>query len=720
MAATHAPRPPAFFWQGALIMLPVAVLAVVCLVALRQDERAAESEARNRAAENVQGLGRAMRGSVADELQRFLTLENVWMIGLRLAGQPSVSGVFPEAQLRTDIEKWERDYPGLRFTELALPEGEILADGRQIEPPDFPAAPEPPKWFLQLTPAQKKSWETLRAGGSRKEIEARRQEFLNSTPADDARQAAPRLFEPPEQIVGVSSDSPTETGISFEEIACYQLLAVTNAQLTQSLLQGVWWHTISHSSMLSPKLLDLAGGLTNRAPPVLQEKYFWLRNYFNCQSATAHYLESLRQLPDLQPWKTPGWSHWTRDGAALGIFEATTYVNPGNDFQGVSLAGRGYGIWLVPRVVVEAIFRRALAENKSLVPEYAVAAVSVAGVPIVPRPATPVVDDKSLLGVSDQTAGTYSRQDAIRFQVGFFLTSRELMLSAERRRARLFSTLVLGAALTAFIGLLAARHAFQRQCQLNEQKSNFVSSVSHELRAPIASVRLLAENLERGKIPEPARQGEYFRFIVQECRRLSSLIENVLDFSRIEQGRKQYEFEPTNIVSLVEATVQLMGPGAAEKGVTLKLETSNLPATANLERSVDGRAIQQALVNLIDNAVKHSPPGAMVTVGIEMPDEGLKDAARPDARGPRQSSLKLFVADQGKGIPAAEHERIFERFYRRGSELRRETQGIGIGLSLVKHIAEAHGGRVRVQSQVGRGSRFTIELPVFYGTHSDH
>jgi signal transduction histidine kinase len=110
----------------------------------------------------------------------------------------------------------------------------------------------------------------------------------------------------------------------------------------------------------------------------------------------------------------------------------------------------------------------------------------------------------------------------------------------------------------------------------------------------------------------------------------------------------------------------------------------------------------------------------MVTVGIEMPDEGLKDAARPDARGPRQSSLKLFVADQGPGIPAAEHERIFERFYRRGSELRRETQGIGIGLSLVKHIAEAHGGRVRVQSQVGRGSRFTIELPVFYGTHSDH
>ena len=123
------------------------------------------------------------------------------------------------------------------------------------------------------------------------------------------------------------------------------------------------------------------------------------------------------------------------------------------------------------------------------------------------------------------------------------------------------------------IGLLMAWRAFRQQLQFNELKSNFVSSVSHELRAPIASVRLMAENLEGGKIPEPPRQKEYFGFIVQECRRLSSLIENVLDFSRIEQGRKQYEFEPTDVSALVQTTVKLMEPGAAEKGVTLKLET---------------------------------------------------------------------------------------------------------------------------------------------------
>jgi signal transduction histidine kinase len=281
------------------------------------------------------------------------------------------------------------------------------------------------------------------------------------------------------------------------------------------------------------------------------------------------------------------------------------------------------------------------------------------------------------------------------------------------------------------VGFGAAYRSFHRQLRLSEMKSNFVSSVSHELRAPIASVRLMAESLERGKIIEAPKQQEYFRFIGQECRRLSALIENVLDFSRIEQGRKQYEFEPTDLAELTRHTVQLMETYAAERGVKLMLNECRVssvewqgpdsqPSTPNPQLSVDGKAIQQALINLIDNALKHSAKGETVTVGLEvgnaMPSTKLQAPSSRETTGTKRpapgadSWVALWVEDHGAGIPASEQEKIFERFYRLGSELRRETQGVGIGLSIVKHVVEAHGGRVRVRSAVGEGSRFTIEL----------
>jgi signal transduction histidine kinase len=301
--------------------------------------------------------------------------------------------------------------------------------------------------------------------------------------------------------------------------------------------------------------------------------------------------------------------------------------------------------------------------------------------------------EKLPLAVATRKFGATSRPDAATLGVALYLTSREKMLAAEQRRTRLFGALIGAAVLAAVAGLLTARRAFYQQHRLSEMKTNFVSSVSHELRAPIASMRLLAEGLERGKIAEPAKKQEYYRFLVQESRRLTSLIENVLDFSRIEQGRKEYQREPSDLDALVDETVKLMRPGAAEKQVELiRLAGPG----AGRPVCCDGLAIQQALINLIDNAVKHSPAGARVTVGLD---------------GAAANLVRLWVEDQGQGIPAEEQEKIFERFYRRGSELRRETQGIGIGLTIVKHIVEAHGGRVTVRSGAGQGSRFTLELP---------
>ncbi|MEK7949426.1 sensor histidine kinase [Luteolibacter soli] len=240
-------------------------------------------------------------------------------------------------------------------------------------------------------------------------------------------------------------------------------------------------------------------------------------------------------------------------------------------------------------------------------------------------------------------------------------------------------------------GLFFFHRTLRRERQLSEMKSQFVASVSHELRAPVASIRLMADALEAEKVaPETAK--EFHRLIAREGARLSTLVGNVLDHARIEQGRKVWRMEPCDLTSLVADTVRVMEPLAQERGITLKQELSPAEATA------DADAIQQALVNLLDNAIKFSPKGSLVVIALASDDERRR--------------WKLSVRDEGAGIPKEEQSRIFERFYRPGDELRRETQGTGIGLSLVKSIVEAHHGSVAVESDPGKGSAFTLTFPL--------
>lgn len=287
--------------------------------------------------------------------------------------------------------------------------------------------------------------------------------------------------------------------------------------------------------------------------------------------------------------------------------------------------------------------------------------------------------------------------DGLRAEV-FLRNSDQVTAGIRRQQVWTFSLLGLASAVS--LGALFFIHrTLRRERQLNEMKSQFVASVSHELRAPVASIRLMADALEAEKVaPETAK--EFHRLIAREGSRLSTLVGNVLDHARIEQGRRVWKMEPCDLESLVADTLRVMEPLAREKNITLH------SALSPLEASVDAGAIQQALVNLLDNAIKFSPAGSTVETSLSIDEERRR--------------WRIAVRDEGPGIAKAEQSRIFERFYRPGDELRRETQGTGIGLSLVKAIAEAHGGTVSVESGPGQGSTFILNFPLVHSLITDH
>jgi signal transduction histidine kinase len=241
-------------------------------------------------------------------------------------------------------------------------------------------------------------------------------------------------------------------------------------------------------------------------------------------------------------------------------------------------------------------------------------------------------------------------------------------------------------------GVFLTFRAIAREIKLTQAKSAFVANVSHELKTPLSLIRLFAETLELGRIKSPEKAQDYYRIINNESRRLTQLINNILDFSKIEAGRREYQFSETNLAEVIREVIksyeyQIIGAG-------FELHTriqNNLPAV-----SVDRDAIAQALLNLLNNAVKYSP---------EIKRIEIKATALGD-------KVVVEVTDNGIGIPRSEQKKIFEKFYRVSNGLVHDTKGSGLGLSIVKHIIEAHGGQISVESAAGRGSRFILSIPV--------
>jgi signal transduction histidine kinase len=241
-------------------------------------------------------------------------------------------------------------------------------------------------------------------------------------------------------------------------------------------------------------------------------------------------------------------------------------------------------------------------------------------------------------------------------------------------------------------GLLLTYRSVSKEVALAKLKADFVSNVSHELRTPLSLIRLYAETLELGRVKGQAKVEEYYRIIRNESERLTALINNILDFSRVEAGRKEYEFRPTDLAELVSNTLDSYRDQIDEHGFTFEQRIdSDIPPV-----QVDREAIARSLVNLVNNALKYSDREKFIGVKLYRADR----------------VLKLEVVDRGIGIPRNEQSKIFEKFYRAGDPLVHNTKGSGLGLSLVRHIAQAHGGEVAVDSTPGKGSTFTLTLPL--------
>jgi two-component system, OmpR family, phosphate regulon sensor histidine kinase PhoR len=243
-----------------------------------------------------------------------------------------------------------------------------------------------------------------------------------------------------------------------------------------------------------------------------------------------------------------------------------------------------------------------------------------------------------------------------------------------------------------FISLAIIYVGWQRDRQLKQLKEDFISNVSHELKTPLSLIRMFSEMLVMGRVSDEAKKLEYYNVIHSESDRMSRLIVNLLDFANLLRGIENKHFETTNISQLVVKALEAYRHEIQKEGFQLNLNVApDIP-----DCYADPNAITMAFLNLLDNSVKYSGDQKHIEVRVRR-DNGFVD---------------LSVSDNGVGIPESEQQKIFDKFYRGSDPSVRKVRGSGIGLAITKHVAEMHGGEVLVESAPGKGSTFTLKIPI--------
>jgi signal transduction histidine kinase len=288
------------------------------------------------------------------------------------------------------------------------------------------------------------------------------------------------------------------------------------------------------------------------------------------------------------------------------------------------------------------------------------------------------------------------KQETWRVRTGYGNQTIPDIIASRARPQRMMMAILAG---IMALGVFFVARALARELRVAEMKSSFVSSVSHDLKTPLALIQLFAETLELGRLKNTDRAQEYYRIINSEARKLTRLINNLLDFSKIEAGLRSYKKEPVNLTELTRGVLE---------SLQSQFQHNQFTVQANLGREVpvliDSEAAVQAIENLISNAMKYSPEHREISVGVDR--EGGYGVIR--------------VTDRGIGVPPRLQSKIFHKFYRVQTDAGSGPQGTGLGLAIVDHVMRGHAGFVRVESEPGRGSTFTLHFPLYAGeTHGD-
>lgn len=262
-------------------------------------------------------------------------------------------------------------------------------------------------------------------------------------------------------------------------------------------------------------------------------------------------------------------------------------------------------------------------------------------------------------------------------------------LSKERSRKNLILLIVVN--IVFITGLIYVVRNVSKEMELAKIKSNLVANVSHEIRTPVALIRMYAETLDMGRIKDEVKKTKYYKTILAETVRLTQLINNMLDFSKIESKKKEYRMRSTDLSLIVHQVIDMYHYNFEQRGFVINEDIDiDLP-----DVEADTEAVTQATINLLDNAMKYSQGDKYIGISLKQ----------------RNSSVVLSVSDHGIGIPESEQKKVFQKFYRVGDSLVHNTKGSGLGLSLVEHIMNVHNGKVELESREGQGSTFSLIFP---------